>query len=73
MFEADDIFIVEREFSDTVPLLENEGFVVKLTAFCESGQSELDTLSVNKSRLVNKCRFVVESRNGHVILCFFRL
>ena len=50
-FQAGDIFIVDRKFRDVLPFLKNKGFVVHSPAFCEPGQSLLDTSSVNESRI----------------------
>lgn len=63
-----DIFLLDRGFRDCGNFLENKGFVVKMPEFItktdKSGQ--LTTEKANRSRLVTACRFVVETRNGHM-------
>lgn len=63
-----DIFLLDRGFRDCKEYLESNGFVVKMPHFIEKSDksSQLTTLKGNASRMVTACRFVIESRNGHM-------
>lgn len=67
--KENDMFILDRGFRDCVKDLEREGFIVKMPALVQKSEArngQLTTQQGNESRLVTACRFVVESRNGHL-------
>lgn len=65
-FNNDDIFIVDRGYSDVLPLLENIGINYKMPSRLERGERQLNTEEANDSRLITKTRWIVEARNGHI-------
>lgn len=69
-FQRDDIFVVDRGFRDATSYLKNNGFTVKMPELVPSGQSQLSDLSANRSRLVTKIRYVVETINGNLKTMF---
>ena len=69
-FRRDDVFIVDRGFRDVIPDLTNLGYDVKLPELIPNGETQLSDISANRSRLVTKCRFVVETINGHLKTCY---
>lgn len=68
------ILIVDRGYRDVLPLLNHLGIETHMPSLLEPGQSQLDTEDANDSRLITKCRWVVEARNGHIksIFKFFK-
>lgn len=62
-----DIFIVDKGFRDVTEYLTAKGFDIKIP---ESVQKrtlhQLTTIQANRSRMVTACRFIVETRNGHM-------
>jgi len=69
-FEEHDVFLVDRGFRDSLPLLQRLGYDVHMPHFIPRSDSQLSTLAANKSRLVTKCRFVIEAQNGRLKQCF---
>ena len=65
-FKEGDVFLVDRGFRDVVPFLSKRGYDVKMPEFVEAGLNQLTTTQANRSRLVTKCRFVVEAVNGQL-------
>src|SRR5277367_3696956 len=61
-----DLFVVDRGFRDCLDLLHRLGFEPEMPHFLEKGKSQHTTLEANKSRLVTKIRWVIESANGRV-------
>ncbi|KAH9636744.1 hypothetical protein HF086_007642 [Spodoptera exigua] len=59
-FEPGDVFILDRGFRDSLPLLERCGYQVHVPLSPEDGESQLSTRDANKSRAVTMCRWVVE-------------
>lgn len=66
LLRPNDTLIVDRGFRDCVSLLTNDYKLdVKMPSLAQdSDESQLSTLEANTSRLVTKCRWVVEARNG---------
>lgn len=64
-----DIIIADRGYRDVVPFLEEEG-ICKILPVLQRGESQHSTEAANKSRLITKSRWVVESRNGHIKTIF---
>lgn len=66
--EKGDIFLLDRGFRDCLPLLEERGFEAKMPEFILKTDKthQLTTEKANRSRLVTACRYVVETRNGHM-------
>lgn len=65
-FQEGDIFIVDRGYRDAIPLLEQLGITYKMPSLLGRNERQLATEEANESRMVSKCRWVVESRNGHL-------
>jgi hypothetical protein len=63
-----DVVLVDRGFRDAVQHLTALGLDVRMPEINTSGQ--LTTAQVNRTKLVTKCRWVVEARNGHLKQCF---
>ncbi|KAJ8708930.1 hypothetical protein PYW07_013534 [Mythimna separata] len=63
-FQADDVFILDRGFRDSVPLLRACNYKTHMPASLQQGENQLSTLAANKSRAVTVCRWVVEAVNG---------
>lgn len=61
-----DVIILDRGFRDCQDVLKQKGFIIKMPEFVKAGSSQLTTKEANYSRLVTKCRFIVETRNGHL-------
>lgn len=65
MLKPNDIFLLDRGIRDCIQKLENEyGFIAKMPALIQKNQSQLTTEEANSSRLVTKCRWVVEVTNA---------
>ena len=65
-FEEDDIFVVDRGYRDSIPILQELGINHKMPSLLPHGQRQLTTEEANDSRLITKTRWIVESRNGHL-------
>lgn len=65
-FLPNDVFILDRGFRDCEAILKEKAFEVQMPAFIKTGNSQLSTKQANYSRLVTKCRYIVEMRNGHL-------
>lgn len=65
-FRPGDVFLVDRGFRDSIDLLRDKLFVPLMPEFILRGQSQLSCSQANKSRLITKCRFVIESVNGRL-------
>ncbi|XP_045778808.1 uncharacterized protein LOC123876546 [Maniola jurtina] len=63
-YQSGDVFILDRGFRDAVPILDGNGYTVKMPETKHPGASQLTTEQANKSRLVTLCRWVVELVNG---------
>ncbi|KAJ8729095.1 hypothetical protein PYW08_000676 [Mythimna loreyi] len=63
-FRANNIFILDRGFRDSIPVLESYGYKVFKPESVDEGETQLTTLQANKSRCVTLCRWVVEVVNG---------
>ncbi len=61
-----DILIVDRGFRDVKEFLERIGLSVFYPSFKARGESQLEDLEANKSRLVTKIRWVVEVVNARL-------
>lgn len=65
--EHNDVFVLDRGFRDVKQYLERKGFIVKMPEFIEKNTiGQLTTIQANSSRMVTACRYVVETRNGHM-------
>lgn len=66
--EPGDVFIFDRGFRDCLNELREMAYVVKTPEFTKTNHptQQLTTDQANRSRLVTKTRFVVETRNGHI-------
>lgn len=63
-FRQNDVFILDRGFRDSIPLLTSLGYTVCKPETLSAGETQLSTEKANKSRLVTLCRWVVEVANG---------
>lgn len=63
-----DIFLLDRGFRDCKEFLETNGFDARMPDFIQKKDktTQLTTSKGNASRMVTACRFVIESRNGHM-------
>jgi len=59
----EDVMVVDQGFRDSITTLEEYGLIPKMLHFLEVGKQH-NTMSANKSRLVTKIRWIVESVNG---------
>lgn len=66
MLEPGDIFILDRGFRDSIPVLEENGFVGIMPESRAHGASQLSTILANKSRMCTICRWPVEVVNGRL-------
>lgn len=60
---ANDIFILDRGFRDSIPAIEEHGYDAHMPPTRARGE-QLSTVDANKSRLITMCRWVVETING---------
>lgn len=69
-----DIFVVDRGYRDAVQFLEGLNLNCEIPPFLPRGQRQYTTEEANRSRMITKTRWIVESRNGHLksIFKFFR-
>ncbi|KYN12400.1 hypothetical protein ALC57_15429, partial [Trachymyrmex cornetzi] len=65
-FQNGDIFILDRGYRDSGPILQQLGISVKMPAFLQRNERQLPTKEANSSRLVTKSRWIVEMRNEHL-------
>lgn len=63
-----DVFVVDRGFRDVQETLKKRNYIVQIPKFIDrkTPNAQLTTEQANLSRLVTKCRWVVESRNAHL-------
>ena len=61
-----DILIADRGFRDVKEFLEQIGLKVHYPRFMARGQTQLEDLEANQSRLVTKIRWVVEVVNSRL-------
>lgn len=62
-----DILLVDRGFRDAVQFLTAKKFHVQIPKFIERGTNgQLTAMQANKSRLVTKMRFAIETANGRM-------
>ena len=67
LINQDDIFLLDRGFKDVVDELKDEfHIIVKIPAFKDKDKKQLSSEEANFSRLVTKCRYVVEVTNSFV-------
>lgn len=64
LFQQNDVFILDRGFRDSIPLLEGLGYEIQKPESLDPGQTQLSYEQANKSRKVTLCRWVVEVVNG---------
>lgn len=63
-----DVMVLDRGFRDSLDLLHEKKFVVKMPSFTNTHNinASLTSSQANFSRLVTKVRYTVETRNGHL-------
>lgn len=66
LLQPGDIFILDRGFRDSLPVLESHGYVSIIPEFKTSGSTQLSTIQANKSRMCTICRWPVEVVNGRL-------
>lgn len=66
--KSGDIFLLDRGFRDCKQFLQEKGFIVNMPEFIQKTDktNQLSTHKANNSRIVTACRFVIETRNGHM-------
>ncbi|XP_033753259.1 uncharacterized protein LOC117336747 [Pecten maximus] len=64
--QEDDIFIVDRDFRDSIDFLEAMEIKSEMPSFLKKNQKQHTVEESNTSRLVPKLRWVVESVNGRL-------
>lgn len=67
--ERADVCLVDRGFRDCVEVLKSKQLDVGMPEMISKKDKQLTTAQANRSRLVTKCRYVVEARNGHMKCC----
>jgi len=65
-FKEGDIVLVDRGYRDATDFLVGLGISYQMPAFLQRNERQLSTEDANRSRLVTKSRWIVESRNGHL-------
>ncbi|CAH2087420.1 unnamed protein product [Euphydryas editha] len=63
-FRPNDIFILDRGFRDSIPILESLGYNIYKPENILPADTQLTTINANKTRYVTLCRWVVEVVNG---------
>lgn len=66
LFIQDDIFLVDRGFRDSLDVIINKGYIGKMPDFIEGNATQLNWKQANQTRLVTKCRYVVEAINSRM-------
>ncbi|XP_052284368.1 uncharacterized protein LOC127880908 isoform X1 [Dreissena polymorpha] len=61
-----DVVVVDRGFRDASTVLEELGVTMQMPSFMRKGSTQHTSEESNKSRLVTKIRWVVESTNGRL-------
>ena len=61
-----DAIVVDRGFRDYLTDLQKLGYDTKMPLFMKKDQRQYTTDEVNKTRLITKVRWVIESTNGQV-------
>ncbi|CAF5214503.1 unnamed protein product, partial [Rotaria magnacalcarata] len=59
--EDNDTHIVDRGFRDVAEEFQALGYDLKMPGLLSKGDKQLSTIEANESRLITKCRWVVES------------
>lgn len=67
-FQENDVLIVDRGFRDSLPFIEEKGFLPKMPSFADGPRLPLTTEQANTSRLVTRLRYQVEKANGNIKL-----
>lgn len=71
ILEAGDVCLVDRGFRDCAQILRNKELDVRMPEMIRKNpdgtmKKQLSVQQANNSRCVTKCRYVVETRNGHM-------
>ncbi|CAF5064481.1 unnamed protein product [Rotaria magnacalcarata] len=70
--EDNDTHIVDRGFRDVAEEFQALGYNLKMPGLLSKGDKQLSTIEANESRLITKCRWVVESFHARFKKwCFF--
>jgi hypothetical protein len=67
VLEVGDVILADRGFVNAAEHLAGLGLDVRLP---ESNSGQLTVEQANRTRLVTKCRYIVETRIGHIKQCF---
>lgn len=65
-FQNGDIFIIDRRYRDSIPILQGLSINIQMADLIQRGQSQLITEEANASKIVTKTRWLVETLNGHL-------
>lgn len=66
LLQFGDIFILDRGFRDSIPMLESHGYVGIMPESQARRATQLSTIQANKSRMCTICRWPVEVVNGRL-------
>ena len=61
-----DVIVVDRGFRDCLTDLQKFGYDTKMSLFMKKDQKQYTTDEANKTRLITKVRWIIESANGRV-------
>ena len=64
--QPNDVLLLDRGYRDVLDYLQSHGFKHKMPEYLRKNMKQHTVEEANKSRLVTKSRWVVESRNGHL-------
>lgn len=71
VLKENDIVLLDRGFRDCIESLEADyGLCPKIPSFLRKKEKQLDTKDANYSRLVTKCRWVIEVTNSFLMTSF---
>ena len=64
--QPEDVAVIDRGFRDCLADLQKFGYETKMPSFLQKDQAQYTTFEVNKTRLITKVRWVIESANRRV-------
>lgn len=64
--EENDIFLLDRGFRDSLPILRRHKIIGHMPSFIAPGQTQLTWKEANQSRKVTRCRYAIEKVNGYL-------
>ena len=67
--QGNDVYIVDRGFRDVVEDFQALGYDAKIRSLLSKKHSQLSAIDANESRMITKCRCVVESFHAFFKRC----